>query len=729
MTRLSSSLLLAAFLVALPACAGRRQVTSNPDAPLGRVIIYRNGVAYFERNAVVHDSLHLRVPRARVDDFLKSLTVTDNETGKPLPISYPHTSAAMGQWVDMAIALPPGRREVKITYVTESPAWKPSYRVILDDDEGAARMQSWAIVDNVSGERWDKVKVGVGSTSALSFRYDLHSVLKVERETLDTGTLLAQAPPSGGSPYAVDGDKVRVLANLSSEELAAAPSATGSTAAGSEQALEGRRIPVGNTTGRDMTQVVESSATAARDAAGISLKSTQGAEPSGTVGRTVMMEEFRNIPVGVEALRMQLAANDTRIRIEGYAIEGESEPDKTALRRANTLRERLVASGIASDRIDVVAGARPVASSDEVVQVVAVEDAVGMEEAVLGDVDPDQPRGTAHFVSDESMSLDPGHSAMVTLFDEPTEARRVYLYDPISSRGSKRYAFNAVRVVNPSDNTLDSGPLTVYARGRFLGEGLTEPVPPHEAALVPYALDRALVVEPEVQTEEQVERLVTVERGVATTQTRRTRRTRLRIDNRGHADAQLFVRHHVPSGWTLEDPPPGVETMGRDILVPVSLAAGAREVLTLEESMPVTVALDLRSSRGLDQIAVYLEAHAVAAPLRERLRAIVDTYRRMSTVGDELSTRHEQMAVLRERVGELESQLVGLREVRRAQELSAHLAERMKQLGDELDTLTVEVTELETDRLKAKIELQNLVAELDLREDEAPKGGTANAAP
>ena len=48
------------------------------DVALGRVVIYRNGVAYYERRATVKGGfLTVSVPRDRVDDFLKSLTVTD----------------------------------------------------------------------------------------------------------------------------------------------------------------------------------------------------------------------------------------------------------------------------------------------------------------------------------------------------------------------------------------------------------------------------------------------------------------------------------------------------------------------------------------------------------------------------------------------------------------------------------------------------------------------------
>jgi len=45
-----------------------------PDTTLGRVVVYRNGVAYFERYAALHgNELKLRVPAERLDDLLKSL--------------------------------------------------------------------------------------------------------------------------------------------------------------------------------------------------------------------------------------------------------------------------------------------------------------------------------------------------------------------------------------------------------------------------------------------------------------------------------------------------------------------------------------------------------------------------------------------------------------------------------------------------------------------------------
>jgi len=61
---------------------------------LGKVVVYRNGVAFYERRATVQGGkLTVSVPRERVDDFLKYLTVAHAKTQPPLPVSLPREHA------------------------------------------------------------------------------------------------------------------------------------------------------------------------------------------------------------------------------------------------------------------------------------------------------------------------------------------------------------------------------------------------------------------------------------------------------------------------------------------------------------------------------------------------------------------------------------------------------------------------------------------------------------
>src|SRR6187399_1224986 len=106
------SLLLAAFAGATAMGCATTQVAAPPihtEAALGRVVVYRNGVAYFERRAMVKgNQLRLEVPGQRLDDFLKSLTVVDVRTGKLVPISFPTLEDGDDE-VTIALELPKDR--------------------------------------------------------------------------------------------------------------------------------------------------------------------------------------------------------------------------------------------------------------------------------------------------------------------------------------------------------------------------------------------------------------------------------------------------------------------------------------------------------------------------------------------------------------------------------------------------------------------------------------------
>ncbi|MGH1344541.1 MAG: hypothetical protein ACRBN8_23480 [Nannocystales bacterium] len=705
-TKFRTAVLLAAALWGAPGCAHQ---APKLEAPLGRVVVYRNGVAYFERRATVDGSFSIEVPRARVDDFLKSLTVIDLADQSPLSVSYRTPGGTSSSSIAMTIELPPGKRDVLITYVTESPSWKPSYRVSLKDDETAV-LQSLAVVDNVSNEAWEDVRVGVGTTSALSFRYDLHSVQMVERQRLESSEKLAMAPPKGGSTYSADGTRQRVLANVAMEEF--------------------RNIPVGTSTSRDFTAVVEASSTASRDSGGISLAGTTASESKYTVeGANVNSPSFGSSrrapkagkprepppPTAVELLTQQLRSDPGRVRIEGYQLRDESDDPEAGLRRANTLREALISSGIEADRIEVAQGQGVVSDPTSVLQVVAIEMGTEMTQAV-SDQGDDAPRGSALFVAEDPLTLAVGHSAMVTLLEAPTSAQRVYLFDPTSDRGSNRFAFNAVRIVNPTEHTLDSGPVTVYSQGQYLGEGLADAIPPRTHALVPYALDRMIRMRRESETHDEIQRIVHVRRGLATTETSRVRTTTLGLHNRGAEDATVYVRHTVPTGWSMQDLPKDTQKYGDDVLVPVRVAAGKRAELSLAESMPLESTLNVRSTQDLVTVKQFLESGRAPATVATQLRALIDAHETALTLYEKLLTQQEKVAALRTRTRELRDQLVLLRKAKRTS-LSAHLAKRMRSVSDELDAALLVVSELNNQRLEAHIALSTVVADLSVEED------------
>lgn len=678
--RFGLSVGLLAGALSISACAANMPRPIQTDVPLGRVVVYRNGVASFERRAIVNGNrLTLQVPGERLDDFLKSLSVTDARTGKLVPVSY-KTLAGGSDVATICIELPTaGSHDLRISYVTESPAWKPTYRLKLDR-KGHARLESWAIVDNVSGEDWKRVTVGVGSTSALSFKYDLQSVRFVERETLHDELALGAAPPTGGSPYAVAGEDVQVMGRLKLDSIADV------------------RKP------KDV----------AREAAAAPTGAAQAAAEVPTDAPAKSTEATRRDAEVVQAIAKRLKSSRQKIQIVGYARAGEADTKTSSTERATAVRDELVAQGVAADQIEVVGSGA--VSRDDGVRIVAQSGApITSAQATVPGERSDDPAGAAYFLAATPLSIERDHSAMVSLLSTDADAREVYYYDPISSRGSKRFAFRAALLKNPSDNTLDAGPFTVYAGDQFLGEGLSEPIAGRSRAFVPFALDRKLIVEPVVSAREQIDNLVTIERGVLRAEARSIRRTELELYNRGSDPATVYLRHPITEGYKLEAPTKNVDKMRGAYLIEVEVPANGQRTLTIEESTPIDKSVDIRSDGGIAELGLYLKTGTnLDSELRQKLEQIIAMHRSMQEIQERIETVNAQMQAYRERIDELNVQLVSLRRVAQAQELSRNLAKKMDEISNKLQKATISVADLQGGLLTQRVALEDRLAELTL---------------
>jgi hypothetical protein len=681
-------LILVLATLTVPACAGHGSYVDTDDAALGRVVVYRNGIAYYERRAhVTGNTLSLSVPHDKVDDFLKSLTVEHVATGEAVPISYPTLGATHDDVVEMEIKLPDsGPHDLLITYITEAPAWKPSYRVVVGDD--GLELQGWAIVDNTSGEDWESVRVGVGSSSALSFRYDLRSVVNVHRETLGDRLRFAYAPPSGGAVHGEDKKQI-FLARLEEEAL---PMPDGHPSAAAVP------LSVGFAgTGRG------GGGSGALDA---------GGRYSMAVGDLAAPEKAqkssRRDLSRVRALAKQLQSTTDSVVIEGYASNTERDAEGKSLDRANRLRNELIAQGVAPMRLSVVARGNVSGKSAGVELKLAEGGDAG------GDEGPGDPVGESHFESNTPMTIPRGTSAMVSIINTKTPGEVVYLYAPDDARGHKRFAFKAVRFENPSDSTLETGPVTVYGNGRFIGEGLTDSVPPGATTVVPFALDRQIVVESKTKTSDRIASLLKVNRGVCTAEIKHIRTTKLAITNRLGKAARLFVRHQVRKGWNLEKSPTVFERQGEAHLFDVHLEAGETKTVEIVEATPLERTVDLRSDLGVDMLRTYLSA---GAPDPE----FADAMRNLLAIHDEMSREVETIASLQERIGEyrtrnneLHFQIASLRLVRVRGGLMVHLRRKMKETSQRVQQATIDIVNHKEKLMLSRIRFQDGLSELSL---------------
>ncbi|MDB4913575.1 MAG: hypothetical protein JWM95_1219 [Gemmatimonadetes bacterium] len=75
-----------------------------------------------------------------------------------------------------------GDRRVHIGYVVETPVWKTSYRLLMNDKGTSGKLQGWAIVENQTESDWNDVSLSLVSGRPISFMMDLYQPLYASRQ-------------------------------------------------------------------------------------------------------------------------------------------------------------------------------------------------------------------------------------------------------------------------------------------------------------------------------------------------------------------------------------------------------------------------------------------------------------------------------------------------------------------------------------------------------------------
>ena len=92
-------------------------------------------------------------------------------------------------------AMGQGQRDVRVSYISEVPVWKATYRLVFPrDGKGNAVLQGWAVVDNTVGADWDNVQLALVAGAPQSFIQPLSQPLYARRPEIPISTSAMTTP-------------------------------------------------------------------------------------------------------------------------------------------------------------------------------------------------------------------------------------------------------------------------------------------------------------------------------------------------------------------------------------------------------------------------------------------------------------------------------------------------------------------------------------------------------
>ena len=709
----------------------------GPDLSLRRVVLYQNGIGYFERSGEISQpSYRLRLRRHEIDDVLKTLVVIDETAGKeqrPITAVVPQpvrsrASATAGKTPDPATesedaeertelllqtqaagdrSTEPllGRRRLTVAYAAPSPVWKSAYRIVLPRRSGGqtaagespqaqdGMLQAWAIVDNLSGEAWNGVELTLATGAPLTFALDLRGPRFVPRPDIN-GQLVT--PVATGL---VQGEASRATSRATSA-----------------QDSDGDRIPDSNDKCPFEPETYNG------------LEDEDGCPDRGrVVVSQAKLEILDNLFFPKDSARIQtqhtpmldaLAATLqhnpqlTLVEVQGHAC-GDSDPRTVSQSRADAVRSEMLRRGIAGARLRSrgYGSDRPLRSggTDEACernrrvqfQIVQRRDeaepaATAQASGASSGVTADRMAGSARPLSTVQqnlggtryriatpVSLPQGSSTMVALLTLRGGTEDIYLYrsDP-NVPGSDRHVLRAARVHVGS--ALEPGPVAVFGDGGYIGEGVLGRVHAGETVVVPYALDSSARMQIEHRSSARPLRLVSLRGGEARVQEEALHETiyALQHESGGSGDAsppaRVFIRHPRRSGFEAIDLPMDSETSGDAYIIPQALGGGGNTQVTVRERRLDTWSRSLRGPHNeANLLCPYLDGTTAPQTMRTKLALVCEGQRAILTAEQEADRLQRLRDELQARGDELRDNLRAIEKIASATALRGELLTKL----------------------------------------------------
>jgi hypothetical protein len=352
-------------------------------------------------------------------------------------------------------------------------------------------------------------------------------------------------------------------------------------------------------------------------------------------------------------------------------------------------------------------------------------DADSLQRSMQADAKARSVSGLTQIDLGDRVTVPEGSSTMVALINESVEAEQTYLFRP--GGAGIGYEVNPYRVIRFKNNTpfvLEPGPISIFAAGSFVGEGLSEAVSAGSSATIPFAVEPTIMVSRRQEYSGAEMRIVKIVRGVL--ECENFQRTSTTWSVKGKAEKggyKVLIRHpKYGSDYELEERPKGTEDLAGAYLIPVEIAAGKTEgEVTVVEQTPSRLTLTIWDGRAPELIGELMATPGLDPKAREALAPIVDLRQQIGRIDTELQGLKAQQRELDQRAGETRQNLESIKKDPRAGDLRSRLSKRLDEFSKEGDRIGRKLVELQSQRLEKKIELEDRLQNLDLRAP-APAG-------
>ena len=498
-----------------------------------------------------------------------------------------------------------GDRDIFVSYISEVPVWKSTYRILFPEKPGEKPLlQGWAIVDNTIGEDWKDVQLSLVAGAPQSFIQDISQPFYARRPVVPLPESVMLTPQSHEAT--MEFDRLEQFAQLQAGAAGASHATTsleGLVKDPSGAAVSGARVNIRN----EETGVAQ-----------IAITDSRG------------HYRFNDLQAGNSALFVN-APGFQRFNLTNVYL---------GIGRTNEI-DATLSVGASSETVEVQGAASMVETSNAEVAGNAEKQGAEAEGKSAGDF--------FEYKIKQKITIGKNQSALVPILQSHIEAERVTLWNEDSA------PLRALWIKNTSGQVLDAGSFNVLEADTFAGEGVLETIHPDERRLLSYAGDAAVHVKFSDDSSEKPFSRVRIAKGIMLLTQEQRKSSKFTIRNADTEPRQVILEYPAQEGWELTPATPKPEESSESFhrfRVPVD--AGKTAELTVESVHPQETRYELTNLDD-DEVALLVDQKRMTPAMQQAFDRILKQKEKINEISGQISERKresDQIAVDQNRIRE-----------------------------------------------------------------------------
>jgi hypothetical protein len=572
-----------------------------------------------------------------------------------------------------------GQRQLQVSYISEVPVWKSTYRIVFPREGGAdATVQGWAVVDNTVGVDWSNVQLSLVAGAPQSFIQPLSQPIYTRRPEIP----------------------IAIAAQTTPQTFEAAEASGAGTISGTVSDMSGAVIPNATVT----VTSEASNTTVTRNTSSDGSYTIAGLAP-GMYRLNVMARNFQTY------LQRDIAVGDQTGATVNARLNVGSEAQTVTVEA--TARNRSIGglmalhSGAAAPVSAAIGSGYGAGYGGGVYR---AGDAIQQ-----GDVSTNAFDDFFEYAIAQPVTIHKNESAMVPILQQDLPAEHVTVWSARNAR-----PLRAIWIENKSNLTLDSGSFSIFENGEFAGEGLLDPIHPGEKRLLSYATDTAVKVASNTAADTRVMHHVAMHNGILVETTDEVKSTNYTVTNGADEARTVIVEHSRMNGATLESDTKPVETTPS--IYRFKVAAVPHQSAELRVSERSTIDQQIAIDPDTDQTDLLIETGKFTPQLAAQLKPLIDAETALSALNAKLEDNGQKQKTLADDEARDRDNVTALK----GSDAGKRFVDELNQTEDQLQAARKEQADLELQIAAARAQLENLIAKMSFDADVAGEVPAAN---